>query len=49
LSIASSWSLLKLMSIESMMPSNHHPLSSPYLGGSLNYPVLDVALQTIEF
>ena len=31
LSITNSWSLLKLMSIESVMPSNHlsHPLSSP--------------------
>ena len=29
LSITNSWSLLRLMSIESMMPSNHHPLSSP--------------------
>ena len=28
LSNANSWSLLKLMSIESVMPSNHHPLSS---------------------
>ena len=29
LSIISSWSLLKLMSLESVMPSKHHPLSSP--------------------
>ena len=29
LSITNNWSLLKLMSIESVMPSNHHPLSSP--------------------
>ena len=30
LSITNSWSLLKLMSIESVMPSNpSHPLSSP--------------------
>ena len=28
LSITNSWSLIKLMSIESVMPSNHHPLSS---------------------
>ena len=27
--ITNSWSLLKLTSIESAMPSNHHPLSSP--------------------
>ena len=31
LSITNSWSLLKLTSIESVMPSNHvHPLLSPY-------------------
>ena len=30
LSIANSQSLLKLMSIELVMPSNHHPLSSPF-------------------
>ena len=29
LSITNSWSLLRLISIESVMPSNHHPLSSP--------------------
>ena len=29
LSITNSWSLLKLMSIKSVIPSNHHPLSSP--------------------
>ena len=29
LSITNSWSLLKLMSIVLVMPSNHHPLSSP--------------------
>ena len=29
LSITNSWSLPKLMSIESVMPSNNHPLSSP--------------------
>ena len=29
LSITNSWSLLKLMSIESVMLSNHHPLPSP--------------------
>ena len=29
LSITNSWSLLKLMSIELVMPSNHHPLSFP--------------------
>ena len=27
--ITNSWSLLKLMPIELVMPSNHHPLSSP--------------------
>ena len=31
LSITNSWSLLKLMSIESMMPSNHFILCSPLL------------------
>ena len=31
LSIASSWSLLKLMSIELVMPSNHHILYHPLL------------------
>ena len=31
LSIANSWSLLKLMSIESMMPSNHLILCCPLL------------------
>ena len=30
LSITNSQSLLKLMSIELVMPSNHHPLSSPF-------------------
>ena len=29
LSISSSWNLLKPMSIESVMPSNHHILSTP--------------------
>ena len=29
LSITNSWSLLKLMSIELVIPPNHHPLSSP--------------------
>ena len=29
LSITNCWSLPKLKSIESVMPSNHHPLSSP--------------------
>ena len=29
LSITNSWSLLKLMPIESVMPSSHHPLSPP--------------------
>ena len=31
LSITSSWGLLKIMSIESVMPSNHHILCSPLL------------------
>ena len=31
LSITNSWSLLKLMSIESVMPSNHHILCHPLL------------------
>ena len=31
LSFTISLSLLKFMSIESVMPSNHHPLSPPYL------------------
>ena len=31
LSITNSWSLLKLMSIESVMPSNHHTLCRPFL------------------
>ena len=31
LSITNSWSLLKLMSIESVMPSNHHTLCHPLL------------------
>ena len=31
LSITNSWSLLKLMSIESLMPSNHHILCRPLL------------------
>ena len=37
LSITNSWSLLKLMSIESVMPSNHlfHPLSSLQYFGHL--------------
>ena len=33
LSITNTQSLLKLMSIETLMPSNHHPLSSPSLPG----------------
>ena len=36
LSITSSWSLLKLMSIESVMPSNHLILSSPFTLFSLS-------------
>ena len=39
LSIANSWSLLKLMSIESVMPSNHlilcHPLLPPSISPSI--------------
>ena len=35
LSITSSWSLLKLMSIESMMPSNHLILCRPLLPPSI--------------
>ena len=31
LSITNSWRLLKLMSIESVMPSNHHILHHPFL------------------
>ena len=36
LSIANSWSLLKLMSIESVMPPNRHPLSSTSLAFNLS-------------
>ena len=36
LSITNSWSLLKLMSIESVMPSNHLILSSPFTLFSLS-------------
>ena len=38
LSITNSWSLLKLMSIESMMPSNHLTLCRPLLLLSSNFP-----------
>ena len=42
LSIANSWSLLKLMSFESVMPSNHLVLCCPLLFGSLNFPSIRV-------
>ena len=38
LSITNSWSLLKLMSIESVMPSNHLILCHPLLLPPLNFP-----------
>ena len=42
LSIANSWSLLKLMSFESVMPSNHLILCCPLLFGPLNFPSIRV-------
>ena len=43
LSITNSWSLLKLMSIESVMPSNHlilcHPLLLPSFPSSGSFPI----------
>ena len=56
LSIINSWSLLKLMSIESMMPSNHlifcHPLLLPAsifprIGVFSNESLIRIRLQTI--
>ena len=56
LSIINSWSLLKLMSIESMMPSNHlifcHPLLLPpsifpRIGVFSNESLIRIRLQTI--
>ena len=38
LSITNSWSLLKLMSIESVMPSNHHILCHPLFLPPSNFP-----------
>ena len=42
LSIANSWSLLKLMSIESVMPSNHLILCHPFLLPPLIFPSIRV-------
>ena len=42
LSITNSWSLLKFMSIESMMPSNHLILCRPLLLPSSIYPSIRV-------
>ena len=42
LSITNSWSLLKLMSIESMMPSNHLILCCPHLLLSSIFPTIRV-------
>ena len=42
LSITSSWSLLKLMSIESVMPSNHLILCRPLLLPPLFFPSIRV-------
>ena len=42
LSITNSWSLLKLMSIESVMPSNHLILCHPLLFLSLIFPSIRV-------
>ena len=39
LSIANSWSLLKLMSLELMMPSNHLTLCHPLFSCPLSFPV----------
>ena len=42
LSITNSWSLLKLMSIESMMPSNHLILCHPFLLLPSSFPSIKV-------
>ena len=42
LSITNSWSLLKLMSIESVMPSNHLILCHPLLLPPSNFPSIRV-------
>ena len=42
LSISNSWSLLKLMSIESVMPSNHLILYRPFLLPSSIFPSISV-------
>ena len=42
LSITNSWSLLKLMSIESVMPSNHFNLCHPLLLPALIFPSIRV-------
>ena len=42
LSITNSWSLLKLMAIEQLMPSNHHLLGRPLLLLSSIFPSITV-------
>ena len=42
LSITNSWSLLKLMAIEQLMPSNHHILGRPLLLLSSIFPSITV-------
>ena len=42
LSITNSWSLPKLMSIELVMPSNHHPLPSPSAFNLSQHQVLHI-------
>ena len=46
LSITNSWNLLKLMSIESVMPPNHHPLSFP---SQLNHDIIFLFLPLSKF
>ena len=48
LSIANSWSLLKLMSVESVMPSNHLILCQPFSSRLQSFPA-SVSFQMSQF
>ena len=47
LSITNSWRLLKLMSIESVMPSNHHTLCHPLLLPSIFLSMWDFSDESV--
>ena len=48
LSITISWSLLKLMSIELVMPSNHLILCHPFLLPSSIFPIIIITIKIIS-